>query len=117
MNVNKDIQKLKNITGLNVSPDIYSGNEESYIVYNYTDERPVLFGDDSVEADQATVQVNLYTPPKFNYMDLKHAIRDYLETIGIVNEIMSWLETYTSKNNLEKTVRRTTFNVTITKER
>ena len=44
-------------------------------------------------------------------------IRDYIETLGEINDISSWFETFTAKNNLEKTVRRTTFNVTITKER
>lgn len=117
MNVNTEIQNLSSVTGLNVSPDIYTGNEDRYIVYTYTDERPVFWGDDNVIADQATIQVSLYTPPKIDYMGYKHQIRDYLESIGIVNEIESWLETYTAKNNLEVTIRRTTFNVTITKER
>ena len=117
MNVNKEIQELSTITGLSVAPDVYSGNAEKYIVYTYTDERPVFWGDDATLADQVTIQVNLYTPPKFNYMEIKHSIRDYLETLGEINEISSWLETYTAKNNLEQTIRRTTFNVTITKER
>ncbi len=117
MNVNKEIQELGNITGLPVSPDIYTGNAEKYIVYTYTDERPTFWGDDQTLADQATIQIALYTPTKFNYMELKHQIRDYLETLGEINEISSWLEKFTTKNNLEKTIRHTSFNVTITKER
>lgn len=117
MDVNKEIQKLGTLTGLPVSPDIYSGNEEKYIVYTYADERPVFWGDDETIADQVTIQVNMYTPPKFNYMDLKHMIRDYLETLGEINEISSWIETFTVKNNLEQTIRHTTFSVIITKER
>lgn len=117
MNVNQSLEKLGEVAGLDVSPDVYSGKADKYITYNYADEHPVLWGDDEVLADQAEIQVHLYTPPKFNYMELKHKIRDYLETLGIVYPIGSWLDTYTSKNNLEKEVRHTVFTVTITKER
>ncbi|MBQ7588370.1 MAG: hypothetical protein IJT37_10155 [Lachnospiraceae bacterium] len=117
MDVNADIQVLETITGLPVSPDIYSGNADKYIVYSCSDERPVLWGDDEPMEDQVIIQVNLFTPPKFNYMDLKHQIRDYLETLGEISEISSWLDTFTAKNNLEVTIRHTTFSVIITKER
>lgn len=117
MNVNPEIQKLKEITGLPVSPDMYSYDGSKYITYEYTDERPAFWGDDEVLYDQATIRVNLFTPPKVNYMEYKHQIRDYLETLGIIDEITSWLETFTAKNNLEQTIRRTIFSVTITKER
>jgi len=117
MNVNKELNALENITGLPVCPDMYDGDGGNYIFYVYTDERPTFWGDDNVLADSVTVQVNLVTDPKVNYMTLKHNIRDYLETLGIVNDISSWLETYTAKNNVEKIARRTVFNVSITKER
>ena len=106
MNVNPEIQKLEEITGLPVSPDVYPYDGSKYITYEYTDERGTFWGDDYALDDQATIRVNLFTPPKTNYMEYKHQIRDYLETIGIVDEITSWLETFTAKNNLEKTVRR-----------
>lgn len=117
MDVNKEIQELGAITGLPVAPDIYSGNAEKYIVYTYADERSVFWGDDDILSDQVTVQIALYTPPKFNYMELKHKIRNYLETLGIIEEISSWIEVFTAKNNIETTIRHTTFSVTITKER
>ena len=117
MNVNQELNRLEEVTNLPVSPDIYDGNEDNYITYVYTDERPTHWGDDQVLADMTTVQVNLFTVPKKNHMTLKHTIRDYLETLGEVNDISSWLETYTTSKNVEKIVRRTTFNVTITKER
>lgn len=117
MDVNTLIQELKEVTGLDVSPDIYTGQADSYIVYAYNDERPVFWGDDKVLADTAIIQINLYTPPKADYMDLKHQIRDYLESVGIVSDIQSWLDTYNSRNNLEVTVRHTAFTVEITKER
>ena len=117
MDVNRDIQELESITGLPVSPDEYTGKADKYIVYTYADERPVLCGDDQVLEDQVIINVALYTPPKFNYMALKHQIRDYLETLGIVDGISSWIDTYTAKNNLELKVRHTNLSVTITKER
>lgn len=117
MNVNEEIQALESIAGLPVSPDIYTGNKEKYIVYTYEDERPVFWGDDEPMEYQVIIQVSLFTPPKFNYMELKHQIRDYLETLGEINSINSWLDTFTAKNNLEVTIRHTTFSVTITKER
>lgn len=117
MNVNPDIQKLSEITGLPVSPDVYSGDKDKYITYEYTDERPSFWGDDETLDDQAMIRVNLFTPPKDNYMDLKHAIRDYLETLGEIDEITSWIETFTAKNNMEQMKRHTTITVTITKER
>lgn len=117
MDVNRDIQQLEVITGLPVSPDSYSGDEDKYITYEYTDERPIYWGDDTTMYDQAIIRVNLYTPPKFNYMKLKHDIRDYMETLGEISTIDSWLETFTAKNNLEKTIRHTSIDVIITKER
>ena len=117
MNVNPDIQKLAEITGLPVSPDVYSGDNEKYITYEYTDERPIFWGDDQTLYDQLMVRVNLFTPPKFNYMDLKHQIRDYLETLGELDDIESWIETFTAKNNMEQMIRHTTVTVTITKAR
>ena len=117
MNANKDIQALETLTGLPVSPDEYTGTEQKYIVYAYNMENPVFWGDDMVLADEAIIQVNLYTPVGFNYMALKHQIRDYLETLGEVGSIQSWIDTYTSKNNTEQKIRHTVFTVTITKER
>ena len=117
MNVNIEIQELETITGLPVSPDVYSGSDDKYITYEYTDERPIFWGDDTSLYDQAIIRINLYTPPMFNYMALKHKIRDYLDTIGEIDNIESWLETFTAKNNLEQTIRHTTFNVVITRER
>ena len=42
MDVNAEIQVLESITGLPVSPDVYSGDDDKYIVYSYEDERHSL---------------------------------------------------------------------------
>ncbi len=116
MNINPEIQELENVTGLEVEPDLYTGNADSYIVYSMT-ERPAYWGDDGVLDDRAELSVNLYTPPAEDFMELKHKIRDYLETLGEVQSIGSWIDTWVSKSNLEVTKRHTVFTVSITKER
>ena len=93
MNVNPLIQKLEAVTGLPVAPDVYEGENDKYIVYTYQDERPVQWGDNRVKDDTAWIDVALFTPKNFNYMELKHQIRDYLEGAGfIVSDIRSWLD-------------------------
>lgn len=112
MNVNPLLMRLEDVTGLPVVPDLYEGDSKSYITFTYEDERPIGFGDDEVQADTAYMQVNLFTPSSFNFMGLKRDIRDYLEEIGCVTDILSRVETI---NN--ETIRQTTFNVEITEER
>lgn len=80
MNINNHlITILNNATGLKVSPDEYDGKDEKYIIFTYTDERPVSYGDNAPIGDIAYLQIQLVTPKKFNYMGLKHIIRDTLE--------------------------------------
>ena len=117
MNINESIQELHNVTGLPVSPDLYEGGEESYITYTYIDEHVALYGDDAPDYDELSIRVDLYTPPTMNYMNLKHQIRDYLETLGGVSSIGSWIDTYVSKGNLETKKRHTSFEVYISQRR
>ncbi|MBE5830810.1 MAG: hypothetical protein E7306_03615 [Butyrivibrio sp.] len=114
MNANTLIQALGPMLNVPVSPDLYEGKKEIYITYSYNDESPSLYGDDRPLEDTAIIQVNLYTPKDYNYMTLKHEIRNYLETLGELTSTRSWLETYTSKTNLEVTKRHTAFVVNIT---
>lgn len=113
MNVNALIQELETVTGLDVSPDIYTGTDSSYIVYAYEDEVPSDQGDDEVLTDTAYLSVNLYTPPKLNYMAYKSQIKDYLESIGIVTSVRSYLDTFTSGGE-DAQIRHTVFEVEIT---
>ena len=82
------------------------------ITFTYEDERGVEFGDDKVLADTAYMQINFFTPKKFDYMALKEVIKTYLEEVGIVTSTTS--RVYEINN--EK-IRQTTFTVEITKER
>lgn len=112
MNVNPLIMELKNITKLPVVPDIYQGTSDKWITFTYQDERPVFFGDNDVLDDTAYISVNLFTPTGFNYMSLKEDIKTYLESIGIVTNV----ESYVYLEN-QIPIRQTIFEVTITKER
>ena len=112
MNVNPLMQGLETVTGLPVVPDLYEGSEKKYITYTYEDESPIGFGDDEVLADTAYMQVNLFTPKDFNYMSLKHSIRDYLESLGCLTSTLS--RVYQENN---EQIRQTTFTVEISKER
>lgn len=86
------ISQLNTATGLPVAPDEYDGSENKYIVFTYTNERPLLRGDNMPLIDIANVQLQLITPKSFNYLNLKHTIRDTLEGIGFnVTSIYSFL--------------------------
>lgn len=112
MNVNPLLMELKNITGLPVVPDLYEGESDKWIAFTYHDERPVFFGDNKVLDDTAYIIISLYTPKSFNYMSLKHDIKTYLETIGIVTNC----ESYVYLEN-QIPIRQTLFEVHITQER
>lgn len=92
MNINPILLKLKEATGLPVAPELYTGDAERYIVFNYS-EMAVLYGDDDPIADTALVQVHLYLPCGENYMKLKEEIRNFLKQNGFNNiEIQSTVE-------------------------
>ena len=112
MNVNPILLVLKDITGLPVTQDVYEGKGDKWITFTYEDERPGQIGDNSVTDDIAYMQVNLFTPKRFDYMELKEKIKSYLESIGVVTGIRSWC--YEDKQIL---IRQTTFTAEITAER
>lgn len=93
MNVNPLIMQLKDVTGYPVSPDIYTGKEDKYIVFTYEDERGALFADNEEVETQATIQITLYTPANFNYFADKKKIKKALTSYGFcVQHIQSWLD-------------------------
>lgn len=93
MNVNAMlIKNLGDATHLPVVPDEYDGTKTEYITFTYTDEQPVFFGDNKVLADTAYLQIQLVTPKTYNYLSMKHIIRDTLEEMGFsVTSIRSFL--------------------------
>lgn len=113
MNVNPLLMELQNITGVITVPDYYEGKADKWITFTYEDERPGQLGDNGVTDDIAYMQISLFTPGKYNYMELKEKIKTYLESIGVVTGVQSWIE----KKENQTYVRHTVFTAELTKER
>lgn len=112
VNVNKTLMELKDGTGYPVSPDLYTGTADKFIVFTYEDERGTLYGDDDEEYITAKINVAFYCPQNFNYMVDKAKIKRLLRSKGfIVESIESYLE-----NGLIGTeyIRHTAFHCSIT---
>ncbi len=61
-----------------VAAEHYDGTAESYITWNYSDERPVVYADNTDILDETTVQVHRFT--KSNPEADKKAIRKALRS-------------------------------------
>lgn len=114
MNVNEKIMALKEVTGYDVSEDVYEGEEDKYITFTYEDERPEFRGDNHVIYDTAYIQVNFFCPTGFQYADVKHKIRDHLEKMGFKVTIRTWLE---DRVKGTERIRRILFETTYTERR
>ena len=119
MNVNDKLMSLEAFTGLKVQPDIHTGEDDNYITFNYAAEGVELASDDEPEADTATIYVNLYTEPGFNYMKTKEIIKNYLESLDWCNlyNILTTTEEYKTNANVVKQKRHTVFELEITQWR
>lgn len=115
MNCNQLLIETLAPTELPVVQDEYTGKSDKYIVFIYTDEVPVLWSDNGVDADMAYIQLQLITPKNFNYFAYKHQIRDLLEGAGfIVTSTQSMLG---DEYNGTAKVRQTVFEITYTESR
>lgn len=93
MNLNPVFMELENELGYPVEQDMYQGREDIYGVFSYTDETGSLYGDNRAIEDTAYMRIQIYTPKNYNYMDLKHRTRDWLENKGFcITGIRTWLE-------------------------
>lgn len=90
MNVNPIVKSALSSLNLPVSANNYDGSEEEYITFNYADERPVLYGDDTDLYDETVIQVHYFT--KNNPQTNKKAIRRLLRANGFT--IISTQEFY-----------------------
>lgn len=83
VNVNKVLKGLKDVlSGYDVADGFYTGQSDKYIVYTYADERGAAFGDNDELAMQATLQIGVYTPHRYNYLADKKKIKKYLKENG-----------------------------------
>lgn len=115
MNLNSIFIELENELGYPVEQDEYQGTDSIYGVFSYTDETGALYGDNRALEDTAFMRIQIYTPKNYNYMDLKHRTRDWLEEKGFcITGIRSWLES--KINNEAIKIRCTVIDMTYTDE-
>ena len=106
MNCNQLISETLAPTDLPVVQDEYTGKADKYIVFIYTDEVPVLWSDNRVDADTVYIQLQLITPKNYNYFAYKHQIRDLLEVAGfLITSTQSFLgDEYNGTEKVRQTV-------------
>lgn len=115
MNLNELLINLLGVLGLPVKQDEYIGNADKYIIFIYEDETPSASADNKVTADTVYLQIQLITPKKFDYFDLKKRIRNLLEDADFfVTSISSFLGD--AHTGTEK-IRQTIFEINYTEQR
>lgn len=77
INVNPLIMQAEQALGVPVYPNKCTDPLDEYIVFNYTDERPTFWADDTEQYDLTTIQVHWYT--KLNPQKKKKALRHFLK--------------------------------------
>lgn len=90
MNLSETMKSAFSDMNMNAYPDFYKGDDVEYIVWQYTDERPEVYGDDTDIYDITSVRVHLFTPN--NPKNYKKQIRNRLRRAGFT--IMSTGEFY-----------------------
>jgi hypothetical protein len=87
MNVNSMIKNALSSLNMPVYANVYDGNKEEYITFNYADERPALRADDTDLYDETVIQVHYFT--KENPQANKKTIRRLLREAGfnVINTV------------------------------
>lgn len=108
MNVNAEIIKtLGDATQLPVAFEVYEGNAEKFIVFNYQNEKSDGWADNHASVEVAYMTVQLITPKSFNYMNLKHIIRDALNSLdnySVINIESILGDVYQGTENTRQTI-------------
>lgn len=100
MNINPIVIAALTSLGLPVEPNAYVGAADSYITFNYADERPSLRADDTDQLDETTIQVHYFT--RSNPQTNKKAIRRLLRAAGFT--IQNTVEIYESDTKLNHVI-------------
>lgn len=82
MTVNEKIIQCLEPLELPVVPDIYEGEKEEYITFNYADNRGTAFGDDAPLQIMNYMQIHLFLPLSMNYLKKQKQIRELLFMAG-----------------------------------
>lgn len=64
------------------SPDVYTGCEDRYFVYNYADERGSLFADNEAQEVTVSIQLHFYMPLNDKFSKIKRDIKKALVKQG-----------------------------------
>lgn len=72
-------------TGLEIEENDYGGDAEEYIVYDFSDERGGLFGDDRAQTVETSIQLRVRLFKETDYYETKGKIWDYLEEYDFYN--------------------------------
>lgn len=67
---------------LPIEQDLYDEEEVPYIIWNIADDRGDFSAENMVLTDVISIQVSLFVPIDFNYLDLKKRIRQALKASG-----------------------------------
>lgn len=101
MNVNKLIVDTLKTFGFPVYQDFYGGEEDSYFIFTYADERPIGYSDNAPEYVDMEVYVNLYLPSETNYRKMKEDVARTLFAAGFTYpSIEQILDTEANKRHL-----------------
>lgn len=77
MSINQEIIAALAGLGPDIVPDVYTGDENEYIVFNYSS-LPDDFGDDMPGEERYLIQIHLFSPPKKNRLALRRQIKQRL---------------------------------------
>jgi hypothetical protein len=79
--MNRKIIDALRPAGLPIQPDKYTGEEDTYIVFNYND-LGAAYGDDFPHASRYLIQVHLICPSQYNSIGIRKQIKFLLLGAG-----------------------------------
>lgn len=110
MDMTEYFLNLQSEIGYPIELDAYEGKNDIYMVYNYEDEKTALYGDNRPLVDTVYMQLKLYTPKNYDYLQDKKRIRDKLIDSGfIITGIRTILEDVVDKKGQK--IRCTVFTI------
>ena len=99
MNINPIVIAALASLSIPVEPNTYDGIATEYIIFNYADERPEVYANDTDILEETTIQVHYFT--RGNTLKNKKAIRRLLRTAGFtIQSTAEFFESDTKYNHV-----------------
>ena len=76
--INKQIIDMLKPLGYPIEFMTYNGSQSSYFVFNYADERGVMFADNLAQFELVSLQIHFFCPRTFNHINLKKQVKQTL---------------------------------------